>query len=107
MTSPLFGFSISPGDPTPTALEAADAEAMGYDRIGVWDSPALFREPWVVLPNQPPTSASITPEFASQYRGEVERVPRAYLRRRRRCDRTVDLPCPARSSCGVATQHTA
>jgi 5,10-methylenetetrahydromethanopterin reductase len=22
---------------------------MGYDRIGIWDSPALFREPWVTL----------------------------------------------------------
>jgi 5,10-methylenetetrahydromethanopterin reductase len=49
MTPPSFGFSISPGEPTPTALEATDAEVMGYDRIGVWDSPALFREPWVVL----------------------------------------------------------
>jgi 5,10-methylenetetrahydromethanopterin reductase len=31
------------------AHEAADAERMGYDRIGIWDSPALFREPWVTL----------------------------------------------------------
>ncbi len=22
---------------------------MGYDRVGIWDSPALFREPWVTL----------------------------------------------------------
>jgi 5,10-methylenetetrahydromethanopterin reductase len=27
----------------------ARAEALGYDRFGVWDSPALFREPWVTL----------------------------------------------------------
>ena len=26
-----------------------DAEALGYDRMGVWDSPALFREPWMTL----------------------------------------------------------
>ena len=27
----------------------AEAEALGYDRFGIWDSPALFREPWVTL----------------------------------------------------------
>jgi 5,10-methylenetetrahydromethanopterin reductase len=59
MTQPLFGFSISPGDPTPTALEAADAEAMGYHRIGVWDSPALFREPWVVLASMAQATRSV------------------------------------------------
>ena len=25
------------------------AEELGYDRFGIWDSPALFREPWVTL----------------------------------------------------------
>jgi 5,10-methylenetetrahydromethanopterin reductase len=44
-----FGFSISPGEPRGVAAEVADAEAMGYDRVGIWDSPALFREPWVTL----------------------------------------------------------
>jgi 5,10-methylenetetrahydromethanopterin reductase len=46
---PQFGFSVSPGDTVGVAGEAAQAEALGYDRIGIWDSPALFREPWVVL----------------------------------------------------------
>lgn len=46
---PQFGFSVSPGDAPGVAREAAEAEALGYDRIGIWDSPALFREPWVVL----------------------------------------------------------
>jgi 5,10-methylenetetrahydromethanopterin reductase len=49
VTRPRFGFSVSPGHPAGVAQEAADAEAMGYDRIGIWDSPALFREPWVTL----------------------------------------------------------
>lgn len=50
MTAELrFGFSISPGHPAGVAQEAAEAEALGFDRIGVWDSPALFREPWVTL----------------------------------------------------------
>jgi len=44
-----FGFSISPGEPFGVAQEAAQAEALGYDRLGIWDSPALFREPWVTL----------------------------------------------------------
>jgi len=48
-TPPRFGFSISPGDPRGVASEAAIAEHLGYHRIGIWDSPALFREPWIVL----------------------------------------------------------
>jgi 5,10-methylenetetrahydromethanopterin reductase len=49
VTGPRFGFSVTPGPPDGVAAEAAEAEAMGYERIGVWDSPALFREPWVTL----------------------------------------------------------
>jgi 5,10-methylenetetrahydromethanopterin reductase len=44
-----FGFSISPGEPRGVAAEVAHAESLGYDRAGIWDSPALFRDPWVVL----------------------------------------------------------
>jgi 5,10-methylenetetrahydromethanopterin reductase len=44
-----FGFSVTPGPATGVAEEAAYAESLGYDRIGIWDSPALFREPWVTL----------------------------------------------------------
>ncbi|OGO56333.1 MAG: hypothetical protein A2V85_10830 [Chloroflexi bacterium RBG_16_72_14] len=46
---PAFGFSVTPGPPAGVAAEAVEAEAMGFDRIGIWDSPALFREPWVTL----------------------------------------------------------
>lgn len=46
---PRFGFSVSPGPAAGVAAEAAEAERLGYDRIGIWDSPALFREPWVTL----------------------------------------------------------
>lgn len=46
---PRFGFSVSPGHPLGVVEEARDAERMGYDRIGIWDSPALFREPRVTL----------------------------------------------------------
>lgn len=28
---------------------AVAAESLRFDRIGIWDSPALYREPWVVL----------------------------------------------------------
>ena len=45
-----FGFSVTPGEPLAVGAEMARAEALGYDRLGVWDSPALFREPWVTLP---------------------------------------------------------
>jgi 5,10-methylenetetrahydromethanopterin reductase len=47
--APKFGFSVTPGPAVGVAEEASDAEAMGYDRIGIWDSPSLFREPWVTL----------------------------------------------------------
>ena len=49
MDIPRFGFSIPPGTPIGVANEVAAAEAMGYARVGIWDSPALFREPWVTL----------------------------------------------------------
>ncbi len=49
MSRPEFGYSVTPGPPAGVAAESAAAEAMGYDRIGIWDSPALFREPWVTL----------------------------------------------------------
>jgi 5,10-methylenetetrahydromethanopterin reductase len=47
--TPEFGFSVTPGPADGVAEESAAAEALGYDRIGIWDSPALFREPWVTL----------------------------------------------------------
>ena len=49
MPDPQFGFSVTPGPASGVAREAVLAEGLGYDRIGIWDSPALFREPWVVL----------------------------------------------------------
>lgn len=45
MLVPKFGFSVSPGEPLGVGREAAEAESLGYERIGIWDSPALFREP--------------------------------------------------------------
>jgi 5,10-methylenetetrahydromethanopterin reductase len=44
-----FGFSVTPGEPVGVGEEMRRAEALGYDRFGVWDSPALFREPWTTL----------------------------------------------------------
>lgn len=49
VSRPGFGFSVTPGSPIPLGAEMAEAEALGYDRLGIWDSPALFREPWVTL----------------------------------------------------------
>jgi 5,10-methylenetetrahydromethanopterin reductase len=49
VSPPRFGFSVTPGPAEGVAAEAAEAEALGYERIGVWDSPALFRDPWVTL----------------------------------------------------------
>jgi 5,10-methylenetetrahydromethanopterin reductase len=49
LASVEFGFSVTPGPPQGVAREAALAQSMGFARMGVWDSPALFREPWVTL----------------------------------------------------------
>ena len=49
MTVPRFGFSISPGAVRGVVDECVRAEALGYDRIGIWDSPALYRAPWVTI----------------------------------------------------------
>lgn len=44
-----FGFSVTPGEPLGVGAEMRLAEGLGYDRFGIWDSPALFREPWTTL----------------------------------------------------------
>ena len=49
MSEPRFGYSVTPGPSDGVAAESARAEALGYDRIGVWDSPALFRDPWITI----------------------------------------------------------
>lgn len=44
-----FGFSMNPLDLVEARSVASMAEASGYDRVGVWDSPAFHREAWVTL----------------------------------------------------------
>ena len=44
-----FGFGMNPADLGEVCSVAAAAEAVGYDRVGIWDSPALYRDPWVTL----------------------------------------------------------
>ncbi|GAB3585829.1 LLM class flavin-dependent oxidoreductase [Leifsonia lichenia] len=44
-----FGFSMNPSDLGEVRSVARAAEAAGYDRVGIWDSPALYLDPWVTL----------------------------------------------------------
>lgn len=44
-----FGFSMNPANLDEVKAVAVAAERAGYDRLGVWDSPALFHDPWVTL----------------------------------------------------------
>ncbi len=44
-----FGFSMNPLDLGEVRAVAADAEAAGYNRVGIWDSPALYLDPWITL----------------------------------------------------------
>lgn len=41
--------NFNPGTPQETSDFARQAEALDYYRLGIWDSPALFREPWITL----------------------------------------------------------
>ena len=49
MTKLKLELNFNPGTPQETADFARQAEALGYYRLGIWDSPALFREPWITL----------------------------------------------------------
>lgn len=40
---------MNPADIGEAVRAAVRAEEMGYERVGVWDSPALYREPWITL----------------------------------------------------------
>ena len=44
-----FGFGINPSAPAEAIAAVAEAETIGFKRVGIWDSPALFNEPWVTL----------------------------------------------------------
>jgi 5,10-methylenetetrahydromethanopterin reductase len=40
---------MNPLDLGEVRVVAADAEGAGYDRVGIWDSPALYLDPWITL----------------------------------------------------------
>lgn len=44
-----FGFGVNPANVAEAVEAARSGEALGFHRIGIWDSPALYREPWVTL----------------------------------------------------------
>ena len=44
-----IGFSVNPGPVRGVVEAVVEAEALGFDRVGIWDSPALCREVWVTL----------------------------------------------------------
>lgn len=44
-----FGFSMNPSDLNEVRSTAVAAETAGYDRVGIWDSPALYLDPWITL----------------------------------------------------------
>ncbi len=49
MTTLRTGFSINTPSVDEAIAGAKEAEHLGFDRLGVWDSPTLYREPWVTL----------------------------------------------------------
>lgn len=49
MTGLRLEVNVGPGHPGATVDFAKQVEAAGYQRLGVWDSPALYRELWVTL----------------------------------------------------------
>jgi 5,10-methylenetetrahydromethanopterin reductase len=44
-----FGFGVNPQGIGDAIAAGAQAEKLGFDRIGIWDSPVAHREAWVTL----------------------------------------------------------
>ena len=44
-----LGFGINPGPMRGVIDAIVEAESLGFDRVGIWDSPALCRDLWVTL----------------------------------------------------------
>lgn len=44
-----FGFGINPRGLPEVVRAAGEADRLGFDRIGIWDSPVAHREVWVTL----------------------------------------------------------
>jgi 5,10-methylenetetrahydromethanopterin reductase len=48
-TALRLGFSINPGPLGEVIPAVVEAERLGFDRVGIWDSPVLCRDVWVTL----------------------------------------------------------
>src|SRR5687767_226788 len=44
-----FGVSFLPRAPETVVRWSTVAEELGYDRLGIGDSPMLYRDPWITL----------------------------------------------------------
>ncbi|KQR50860.1 hypothetical protein ASF88_16670 [Leifsonia sp. Leaf336] len=50
---------MNPSDLGEVRSVAAAAEAAGYDRVGIWDSPALYLDPWITLADVASTTSTL------------------------------------------------
>jgi 5,10-methylenetetrahydromethanopterin reductase len=97
---PGFGFSVTPGEPLALGAEMRRAEQLGYDRFGVWDSPALFREPWTTLASVARDTERI--RLGSWVTNPLTRHPLVTAA----CAATVDDLAPGRTYIGIGAGGT-
>jgi 5,10-methylenetetrahydromethanopterin reductase len=95
-----FGFSVTPGEPLRVGAEMRRAEQLGYDRCGIWDSPALFREPWVTLGSVARDTARIS--LGTWVTNALTRHPGVTSA----CAATVDDLAPGRVYIGIGAGGT-
>jgi 5,10-methylenetetrahydromethanopterin reductase len=76
------------------------AEELGYDRCGIWDSPALFREPWVTLGSVARDTERIA--LGTWVTNALNRHPAVTAA----CAATVDDLAPGRVYIGIGTGGT-
>jgi 5,10-methylenetetrahydromethanopterin reductase len=95
-----FGFSVTPGEPLALGQELRRAERLGYDRAGIWDSPALFREPWTTLASVARDTERI--RLGTWVTNALTRHPAVTAA----CAATVDDLAPGRVSIGIGAGGT-
>jgi 5,10-methylenetetrahydromethanopterin reductase len=100
MTQLRFGFSVTPGEPLGVGAELRRAEQLGYDRVGIWDSPALFREPWVTLASVARDTERI--RLGTWVTNALTRHPAVTAA----CAATLDDLAPGRVSIGIGAGGT-
>jgi 5,10-methylenetetrahydromethanopterin reductase len=100
MEGTLFGFGINPASVEEAVATAQTAERLGFNRVGVWDSPSLVRETWVTLSAMAMKTSKI--RLGTWVTNPVTRHPVVTAS----AAAALDELAPGRVVLGVGTGHT-